>query len=362
MRHPGAIVAGPDFTQLVFAYFGHGRLIGLGVVLDGNLRRHATHRMSTAPMAGGYQEFDIGSQKRLRHGDLGAVRQDALRAIAELFDVAEDVIPTAAVQAGGVLAQFPQDLVHFERGQNSLDEDRRLNGAAGDAKVVLRSQKYGVPQTRFVPALELRQIEIRSRAVADQVVGVVKEVQAEIEERCRDRLSFHQEVLLDEVPSAWAHHEDRGILTDLVALAFGTGISDSPVDGVAQIRLAFDDVLPRRRIGIFEIGHEDLRARVQRVDDHFPIRWAGDFDAAVHQVGGAGRDLPRSGTDLGSLGRKSGLLALVDLMLPGLTRLQQSPPSGLELRGQFDEELDSLGCKNGVSYLSSRPHDPYQFV
>ena len=35
---------------------------------------------------------------------------------AELLDVGEDVVPPAAVEAGGVLAKLVEDLMHLERG------------------------------------------------------------------------------------------------------------------------------------------------------------------------------------------------------------------------------------------------------
>ncbi len=45
--------------------------------------------------------------------------------------------------------------------------------------------------------------------------------------------------------------------------------------------LSADDVLPRRREGVLQVGHKDLRARVKRVDHHLGLGGAGDLDAAV---------------------------------------------------------------------------------
>jgi hypothetical protein len=40
--------------------------------------------------------------------------------VNELLDGGEDVVPTAAVEASAVVAELVEDLIHFERGQNSL--------------------------------------------------------------------------------------------------------------------------------------------------------------------------------------------------------------------------------------------------
>jgi hypothetical protein len=81
--------------------------------------------------------------------------------IAEFLDEAENVIPAAAVQARGMVAQLVQDLVHFERAENGFDQHRGANGALRDAQRVLRENEHVVPQARFQMALHLGQIEIR---------------------------------------------------------------------------------------------------------------------------------------------------------------------------------------------------------
>ncbi len=49
-------------------------------------------------MAGLDQQLDVGVQEVPVHGDLAAIRQDAVGTVAELLDEAEDVVPTAAVE------------------------------------------------------------------------------------------------------------------------------------------------------------------------------------------------------------------------------------------------------------------------
>jgi len=61
-------------------------------------------------------------------------------------------------------------------------------------------------------------------------------------------------------------------------------------DGVVDVALTVDDVLPGRRVGVLEVRHEDLCAGVQRVDHHLAVDRAGDLRPAVGQVGGRRRD------------------------------------------------------------------------
>ena len=60
---------------------------------------------------------------------------------------------------------------------------------------------------------------------------------------------------------------------------------DRPLDRVRQVLLAVDDVRPRGRVRVLEVGHVDPRARVERVDHHLPVAGRpGDLDAAVLEV------------------------------------------------------------------------------
>src|SRR5882672_11919417 len=116
------------------------------------------------------------------HRHAPAVGEDAVRSVSELLDEAEDVVPAAAVQAGGVVLQLVENLVHLERGENRLDQDGRADRAAGDAELVLREVEHVIPETRLEVTLELGQVEVGPRALRDERRGVVKEEQPEIEQ------------------------------------------------------------------------------------------------------------------------------------------------------------------------------------
>src|SRR2546425_2705951 len=132
------------------------------------------------------------------HRHPAAVGEHEVRAVSELLDEAEDVVPAAAVQAGGVVLQLVEDLVHLERSEDRLDQDRCADRAAGDAKLVLREVEDVVPEARLQVALELGQVEVGSppRALRDERRGVVKEEQSEIEQGRGDWASVHGHVLL----------------------------------------------------------------------------------------------------------------------------------------------------------------------
>ena len=149
MRHPGAVVAGPHFAQLVLADFVERPLVGFGIVLDGDLRRHAAHGMNSAPVAGLDQQLHVRAQEMPVHGDLGAVRQHEIGPVPELLDEAEDVVPAAAVQAGGMLAQLLENLVHLEGGKDGLDQHGGANRARAECPA--RPERTGIRRSTVAP-------------------------------------------------------------------------------------------------------------------------------------------------------------------------------------------------------------------
>src|SRR5919197_2861733 len=96
---------------------------------------------------------------------------------------------------------------------------------------------------------------------------------------------------LREVPAARPDDQRRRLLAERVRLLRGLE-PDRPAHRVAEVRLALDDVRPGRRARILEVGHEDARARVQRVDHHLPVDRPRDLAAPVAEVGRRGRDRP----------------------------------------------------------------------
>src|SRR6266704_3657552 len=127
-----------------------------------------------------------------------------------VLDSAEDVVPTPAVQARRVLAQFVEYLIHFKSCQDGFDEHGGANGAPGDAQFLLGKHKYVIPEAGFQVVLQLGQVEIGSGALREQRFHIVEEVKGEVEDAARNRLAIDEDVLFRQVPSARAHQQGRG--------------------------------------------------------------------------------------------------------------------------------------------------------
>ena len=180
----------------------------------------------------------------------------------------------------------------------------------------------------------------------------MEKIKREIEEAAADRLSIDDDVLLGQMPAARPHEERRSLVVEPVSLPFRRGEVDAPADGVAQVELALHVVVPLRRVGVLEIGHEHGGTRVEGVDDHLAVDGSRDLDASVENVrrnGGAG---PVSLADRVRFRQKIGQLARVELSLPLRTASEQlCPPvakSALQLRrepnGVGREDFRVLGC------------------
>ena len=170
----------------------------------------------------------------------------------------------------------------------------------------LRQHEHIVPEPRLQVAFHLGQIEIGAGAAVEQRLGVVEEVQAEVEEAGRDGLAIDEHMLFRQVPAARAHQQGGDLLVEAIVFAFRAVEVDGAADGVAQVDLSLDSGFPGGRVGVLEVGHEDVRAGVQRVDHHFAVDRPGDLDAAILQIGGNGRDGPVALADAGGFGQEVG--------------------------------------------------------
>ena len=72
-------------------------------------------------------------------------------------------------------------------------------------------------------------------------------------------------------------------------------------------------IVPGRRVGVLEIGHEDVGAGIERVDHHLAVDRAGDLDAAIEQILGQRRHRPVGVADALRLGREIGPPAAIEL-------------------------------------------------
>src|SRR5947208_3442809 len=86
------------------------------------------------------------------------------------------------------------------------------------------------------------------------------------------------------MPTARTDQQHRNIFLQLVTLSFRAGKTDRPPDRIPQIDLALNHIRPRRRIRVFEIGHENLCAGIERIDHHLAIGRPGNLDPPIAQI------------------------------------------------------------------------------
>ena len=111
------------------------------------------------------------------------VDQDEVRAgVAEVLDDAEQVVPAAGIEPGGVVAELVEDLLHLESGRDGLDQHRGPDGAVRDAERLLGEDEDVVPEPRLEMALHLGQVVVRAVTVIEQLLGEVEKVQTEVDQ------------------------------------------------------------------------------------------------------------------------------------------------------------------------------------
>src|SRR5271170_2021534 len=353
MGDPGAVMAIAGLALLVRADLRKRGLVRRRIALDRNLRGHAAHRERAATMAGLDQQQGISLEERLAHRHVGAIGRQKGRVFAKALDERENIIPAAAVEADDVVPQLVEDLVHLEGGGQRFDQDGRLERPDGKAELFLGESERVVPEPRLDMALEFRQIESGRRARAALRLRAMEDVEAEVEQRSRNFLAVDEQVPLIEMPAAGAHHQSGGLLAEDVSLA-GRRLReiDRPGPTVPEVRLALDHVGEEGRFRVLEIRHEDLRAGIERIDDHFAIDRAGDLDAAVQQIGRNRRDLPVGFPNGAGFGQKIRRLARVEQFLPfGAARERREPPR-VETTMQLGEEGQGVG---GQDFIVARP-------
>ena len=109
-----------------------------------------------------------------------------------------------------------------------------------------------------------------------------------------------------------------------------------------MILLAFDHVARGGRVGVFEIRHEHVRAGIQGVDDHLAVGGAGDFGAAIVEIGRDGRDGPVGFADLRGFGQEIRQCAFVDLLLANLRGVRAGRAGGRRICGAVPSRKPAL--------------------
>src|ERR1700757_499241 len=136
-----------------------------------------------------------------RHRDLPAIRHDAVRIFGEFLDEAVDVVPTAAIEPGRVIAKLVKNFVHLEGGEYRFDQHSRADCSLRESELRLSVQEDVIPEPRFEMALNLWQIKVWSAVPCHQFLRVVEKEQGKVEQRPRHRLAIDEHMLFGEVPT-----------------------------------------------------------------------------------------------------------------------------------------------------------------
>ena len=81
-----------------------------------------------------------------------------------------------------MVSQFEEDLLHLEGSGESLDEDSSTDGAKGHSDVSLRKVEDIIPKAGFTVVFHLGEVEVGTRTTNDKFLGIVEEVETEVEE------------------------------------------------------------------------------------------------------------------------------------------------------------------------------------
>jgi len=81
-----------------------------------------------------------------------------------------------------MVPQFKENLFHLEGSGQSLNKNCGADGVVGHADIGLREHKDVIPETSFEVVLHLGKIEVGTESAFDEFLGVMEEVEREVEE------------------------------------------------------------------------------------------------------------------------------------------------------------------------------------
>ena len=84
-----------------------------------------------------------------------------------------------------MVAEFEEDFIHLESGEDRLDEHRCPDRAPGDVESVLTVAEHVVPEARFEMALQFGEVEVGAGAPVERLPGRMKDDQTEVDEARR---------------------------------------------------------------------------------------------------------------------------------------------------------------------------------
>lgn len=161
------------------------------------------------------------------------------------FDIAEDVIPTTAVQTNNMVTQHVKDFIHLEHGGQRFNQQRRLDGAARQIKAIFcMAERLRSRRPASCEGLGFRQIEIGTTALCQQCLIVVEEIERKIKQAAGDCLTTPVLCFFRQVQTAYPTNQNRWIGLELVNFACFIGVTDGAVNRITQVNLPVDHFVP----------------------------------------------------------------------------------------------------------------------
>lgn len=114
--------------------------------------------MHAAPVTGPDEQIGVASHEVLSHADLNSVGKKTIGVGLERLDIAENVIPSTAVQTNGVIPQFIENLIHLKHRRKSFNQDGGPDAPVRYSDHFLRRLKHPVPYPRFSVQLYITHI------------------------------------------------------------------------------------------------------------------------------------------------------------------------------------------------------------
>jgi hypothetical protein len=171
------------------------------------------------------------------------------------------------------------------------------------------------------------------------------------------RRAVYDHVALVEVPPTRPDDERRRLARERVVLAVGSAQLDRLLDGVDDIHLPVEDVVPGGRGRILEIRHEHVGAGVESVDGHLSFGGSGYLHPAIDEAGSGIGDTPLRISNLRGGREKIGLLACVQTGLTSRARVEQLGAPGTKRAFEVGHEPDRLGRQDLRSPSAGRAGD-----
>ena len=139
----------------------------------------------------------------------------------ELFNERKEVIPTTAIQAERMVAQLVENFLHFKSGGDGFEQHRGANRTERQAQVLLSRTKDIVPECRFQVRFQLGKVVVRPRALLQECVDIVKQVEGKIDNGTGRDLTIDGNVRLVQVPAAGTDKERGNLVVQGIRLAIG---------------------------------------------------------------------------------------------------------------------------------------------